>query len=238
MFDLSYINVAILAGGTGTRLKSVVKGRPKALAEVRNRPFLEYILGQLSSATFKKVVLCTGYLGDQIKKTFGGKYKAIKLFYSEEKTALGTAGCLKKALPFFDSNPILVMNGDSYCNVNFDDLWQFHKRKKANASMVITSVSNPSRFGTVQLGSNEEIIGFAEKKADKTKGYINAGIYMIDNALLNAIPEEKNMSIEKYIFPKWIGGGFYGYKYNNNFIDIGTPNSYAKAENFFEKLQL
>ncbi|TSC88522.1 MAG: nucleotidyl transferase [Microgenomates group bacterium Gr01-1014_7] len=238
MSNPSEICVAILAGGFGTRLQSTVKGNPKALAEVRKHPFLEYLLHQLDQANFKKIVLCTGYLSDQIEKTFGERYKNLRLYYSPEQLPLGTAGGLRKALPLLNSESILVMNGDSFCEVDFKKIWQFHLNKKSKASLVLSSVSDTSRFGTVKLGKNDNIIGFQEKKGGSEAGLINAGIYLINKTFIAEIPKDKEMSLEKNVFPNWIGKGFYGYKSNNNFIDIGIPENYAQAEQFFAKYQL
>lgn len=238
MSNLSKISVIILAGGFGTRLQSRIKGIPKVLAEVRKRPFLEYLLCQLDQANFKKIVLCTGHLGDQVEETFGGRYKNLHLSYSPEQMPLGTAGSLRKALPLLHSETVLVMNGDSFCDVNFEKFWQFHVRKKSKASLVLTSVYNTSRYGQVKLRRDDSIIGFQEKKGLSDKGFINAGIYLINKSLIGEIPQGKEISIEKDIFPDWIGKGFYGYKGSNNFIDIGTPESYAQAEQFFAKYQL
>ena len=112
------MKAVILAGGFGTRLKSVVSERPKALAPVRNRPFIVFLLDQLIAAKVESAVLCIGYLGGKIKNCLGDKYKSLHLEYSHESKPLGTAGALKLALPFFESNSILVLNGDSYFETN------------------------------------------------------------------------------------------------------------------------
>lgn len=236
--NLSQITVAILAGGPGTRLKSLIKGKPKVLAQVREHPFLEYLLHQLNRANFKKVVLCTGYLSDHVEKAFGRRYKNLRLYYSLEQIPLGTAGSLRKSFPLLNSETILVMNADSFCAVNFKKFWQFHLRKNSKASLVLTSVSDPSRFGKVKLGINDSITQFQEKKAGSGAGFVNAGIYLINKAFIAEFPQDKEISIEKDIFPNWIGKGFYGYKSNNKFIDIGTPENYARAEQFFAQYKI
>jgi D-glycero-alpha-D-manno-heptose 1-phosphate guanylyltransferase len=233
MSDLSKINVVILAGGLGTRLQSKILGKQKVLADVKKRPFLEYILEQLYRARFKKIVLCTGFLGEQVEKTFGKEYKKVKLLYSNEHVSLGTAGALRNALPLLKSDLILVMNGDSFCQIDFESFLQFHLNKKSEVSLVLSKVLNSDRFGRVELGKNYDIIQFKEKK-DSKEGYINAGIYLLNKNLIKDIPLDKNISLEKEVFPNWIGKGFYGYKGSKKFIDIGTPESYSKAEKFFK----
>lgn len=236
--NLSQITVAILAGGAGTRLQPIVKREPKVLAEVRKHPFLEYLFYQLNRANFRKAVLCTGYLSDHVEKAFGGRYKRLRLLYSPEQMPLGTAGGLRKALPLLSSENILVMNGDSFCEMDFEKFWQFHLSKNSKASLALTSVSDTSRYGKVKVGSDDSIIEFQEKKEGSGAGFVNAGIYLINKTFIAEIPEGKEISIEKDIFPNWIGKGFYGYRGNNNFIDIGMPEDYAQAEQFFVQYQL
>ncbi|MBI2599792.1 nucleotidyltransferase family protein [Candidatus Daviesbacteria bacterium] len=235
--NLSQITVAILAGGFGTRLQSKVAGKQKVLAEVRNYPFLEYLLQQLYKAGFRKIVLCTGYLSGQVEKTFGTKYKDMLLLYSAEEMPLGTAGSLRRALSLLDSETVLVMNGDSFCEIDFKKFWQFHLDKGAQASLALTSVSDTSRFGKVELGDDDRIVGFEEKKEGSGAGYINAGIYLINKELLAKLPENRKISIEQEVFPNWTDKKFYGYKGGNIFIDIGTPKTYEQAEQFFAKFK-
>lgn len=232
MSKYTEIDAVILCGGFGTRLASKVSGKPKVLAKVKNHPFLEYLLNQLNNANITKVILCTGFLGSQIKNAFGDNYKNIHILYSEEKIPLGTGGSLRNSLPLIKSEDVLVMNGDSFCDLDLKKFCLFHKNKKSNVSMSLTSVSDSSSFGKVILGNNNDIIEFQEKIKGSSKGIINAGIYLIKKSLISKIPKNKKMSLEKDIFPKWIGKGFYGYK-GGNFIDIGTPENYAKAEQFF-----
>lgn len=234
--NLSQITVAILAGGFGVRLQSKVKGKQKVLAEVGDHPFLEYLLHQLNLADFKNVIICTGYLGDQVEKVFGSNYKNLNLYYSSEQSPLGTGGSLRKALPLMDSETILVMNGDSFCEIDFKKFWLFHLNKKSKASLALTSVSDTNRYGKVKLGSDDIITQFQEKK--EGAGFVNAGIYLISKALIATIPEGKAISLEKDVFPTWIGKGFYGYKAGNNFIDIGTPEDYAQAGIFLKGTNL
>ena len=139
---LSNISVAILAGGFGTRLRSKMADKPKALAEIRRRPFLAYLLDQISSAGLKEVVICTGYLGEQVKLTFGNSYAGTNLTYSQELLPLGTAGALLLAMPFFKSDPILVMNGDSFCEVDLQTFYSWHKGQDAEASLLLVEVAD------------------------------------------------------------------------------------------------
>jgi histidinol-phosphate phosphatase family protein len=234
--ELSSVTVAVLAGGLGTRLRSAVADRPKVLAEIRARPFLSYLLDQLAAASCRSVVLCTGYLGEQIESTFGKNYGPLRIFYSREQEPLGTAGALRLATPHFDSDSVLVMNGDSFCDINLETFWDWHCARQAQASIALTQVAGSERFGSVKVDPNGKIIEFAEKKQTDGSTWINAGIYFLNRDVLRAIPEGANVSLEREVFPRWVGRGLYGYASSGLFLDIGTPEDFAAAGNFFANL--
>lgn len=230
--NLVETDAVILAGGLGTRLRSVVKDKPKALAQVRGKPFLTYQLDQLVDLKVKRVVLCIGYLGDLVKKTYGKKYKTLDIIYSQEKTLLGTAGALKLALPKIISQQVLVLNGDSYFKTDLKKFFNWHFKKNSKASILLTKLPDTSRFGKVKVSRNGKILSF-EEKGKVGQGYINAGVYLIQKSLINQIPKGKVVSLEKEIFPKWIDKDFFGYAGKGKFIDIGTPQSYQETDQFF-----
>jgi len=227
--DLSRITAAILAGGLGTRLKSVVADRPKVLAEVNGRPFLSYLLDQLLIAGIEQVVICTGHMAHHIEKEFGSSYGHLSLVYSEEKTPLGTAGALKNAEECIKSDFVLVMNGDSYCDVNISDFWSWHYVNRAAGSLLLVKVPEANRHGSIQTDVNNKIIEFKEKNEQNTEGWINAGIYMLKIELIKSIPKNRAVSIEREMFPLWIKEGLRGYRHTGVFIDIGIPEDLKKA---------
>jgi len=231
--ELTAVTAAILAGGLGSRLRPVVSGRPKALANIGERPFLTYLFDQLLAAGAREVVLCTGYLGDQIRMILGESYNTLRLNYSQESTPLGTAGALRLALPLLDSNPVLVMNGDSYCDVNIREFWFWHDGRHSNATLLLTKVFDTERFGQVKVDTDGKVTDFREKGSGQGSGWINAGIYLLNRDLLEEIPVNRAVSLEREIFPSWIGRGLCGFQSEARFIDIGTPEAYAKAQSFF-----
>lgn len=230
MRTLYTATAVILAGGMGTRLRSVVSDRPKSLAEIRGKPFISYIFEQLLAAGVRRAVICTGYLSERIEAEFGGEYRSLRLIYSREEKPLGTAGALRLALPLLHSESTLVMNGDTYCEANLNDFWQWHVSNKADATILLTHIEDTSRYGRVLVDENGLMRKFEEKSATDEPGWVSAGIYLIKPELIRTIPEKKNISIEKNTFPSWIGGKFYGYRSEAHFLDIGTPESYAAAE--------
>ncbi|MCC3571004.1 MAG: nucleotidyltransferase family protein [Microcoleus sp. PH2017_40_RAT_O_B] len=233
MADLGQCTAVILAGGLGTRLRSVVADRPKVMAEVRGQPFLTYLLEHLAQAGFKHTVLCTGYLGEQVKATFGDTYSSLHLQYSQEFSPLGTAGALRLALPLFQSEQVVAINGDSFCNANLRDFWTWYRdRKDAKGALLLTEVPDTKRYGRVQVDPSGQVLKFEEKGGTEGAGWINAGIYLLERRLLSTIPKSCAVSLETEMFPAWIGQGLYGYCSQGRFLDIGTPESYAIADNF------
>ncbi len=229
--NIADITAAILVGGLGTRLRPVVADGPKVLAVINRRPFLSYLLDKLINAGMERAVLCTGYLSHKIKSEFGMKYGPLSLYYSEEKTALGTAGALKHAEVFFKSDILLVMNGDSYCDVNLTDFWIWHCNRMPAGSIVLVKVPEANRYGSVQCDNDAKITMFEEKNHLSTEGWINAGIYLLNKKLIQAVPDKRFVSLEREMFPYWIAQeSLLGYHYNGMFIDIGVPSDLEKAK--------
>lgn len=231
--NLSDVTAAILAGGLGTRLREAVADRPKVLAEVGGRPFLTYLLDQLRNAGIRHTVLCTGYMGEKISETIGENYGDMRIDYSHETAPLGTGGALRPALPRIKSDTVLVMNGDSYCDIDPQDLLTWHSAKNASCTLVLVKMQDISRYGCVNFDSNCVVTSFSEKKPDKEGGWINAGIYCMSRELIAALPLNMNVSLEKDLFPTLIGKKFFAFPQEAKLIDIGTPSSYKEAETFF-----
>jgi NDP-sugar pyrophosphorylase family protein len=230
---LESATAVVLAGGLGTRLRSVVADRPKVLAEVRGKPFLAFLFDELDRLGLRHVVICSGYLGEQLVAAFGDTYRGLSLEYSLESAPLGTAGALRLALPYFRSETCLVMNGDSFCEADLGAFWDQHQFKNAAATILLTHVPDSSRYGKVALDEDGLVTKFEEKSAAGGPGWVNGGIYLLRTALLSAIAPGVAVSLERSSFPAWIGHGLYGAKLGGRFIDIGTPESYSSAQEFF-----
>lgn len=233
--DVSDVTAVILAGGLGTRLRSVIPERPKVLAEVRGRPFLEYVLDQMVSWNIKKVILCTGYLGEQIESHLHDSYKNLRLVYSKEPSPLGTGGALRRAWPLVQPAPLLVLNGDSYCDADLGSFWTWHICQGAEATLLLIEAFDTKQYGKVETNEKGQILRFEEKSRDGGRGWINAGIYACGSRFVQAIPDNYPISLERDIFPSLIGDRLYGYKSKGRFLDIGTPESYRLAKTFFSE---
>jgi NDP-sugar pyrophosphorylase family protein len=234
--SLAGTTAAILAGGKGTRLSGTVDDRPKVLAAVNGKPFLGYLLGQLKAAHIRRVVLCTGYMGDMIRESFGSEYDGMTLAYSHETVPMGTGGALRLAMPLLDSDPFLVMNGDSYCHADLETFFVWRREQNIPNAMVLTLLDDVARFGSVDMDGRNRITRFREKTQEISRGFINAGIYLLSRESIARIPADRPVSLEREIFPTLIEEGITGFQCRGRFIDIGTPESYHGAEAFFADL--
>jgi phosphoheptose isomerase len=230
------VPVIILAGGLGTRLRTVVNDRPKVLAPVAGRPFLSYLLEQVESAGFRQVVLGVGYLADQIEAEYGTRYGQLHIRYSVEQEALGTAGAIRLAATHCTGDLCLAMNGDSYINVDLNAFLEWHLAQGTPSSLLLTRVEDAGRYGTVAVTEDGQITAFMEKQGIAQPGWINAGIYLLSRAHLDSVPAGWPVSIERDCFPRWVGEGLGGYRQQAAFIDIGTPESFGAAAAFLAGL--
>lgn len=227
------MTAAVLAGGTGSRLRPVIDDRSKVMAPVYGVPFLTYLLEQISQSGIKKTVLCTGVFANSIASYFGSRYQDMAIEYSYEPEARGTAGALRGAMELFDQYPILVMNGDSFCDVDLAQFIQWHFQKGGTVTLTLARVEEGERFGAVQFDSNYRLTEFSEKGHTAGPVWVNAGMYLMERAVIESISRGEASSLETDIFPKLLAQGVYGYPIEGNFLDIGTPASYLGAEDYF-----
>jgi len=238
MNDLSHDTRAVLlVGGLGTRLRSVVPAAPKPLAPVGDRPFLELLVRQLRCQRIRRLVLCTGHLGHEIENELGdGRAWDVTIEYSREPHPLGTAGALKFGEPLLrEDSDFLVMNGDSFMEIDFQQLIRFHRKSGGIATMAVLRMKNEKRYGTVQLTADGRVSGFREKTSGDATGFVNAGIYVFNQKVFKHIPEGLG-SLESDIFPKLLDHGVYASEQHGVFIDIGTPEDYTRAQELCGRL--
>jgi len=230
------VKAVMLVGGLGTRLRSVVPSTPKVLASIGERSFLELLVRQLRAQGIHRFVMCTGYLAEQIESRFGdGRMWDVSIEYSREEMPLGTGGALKLAQRYLrDVGEFLVLNGDSFLEISLQDLMAFHRgHADAIATMAVLRVPNASRYGTVEVDTNNRVVGFVEKTGSETPGLVNGGIYVFNHYVLEHIPEGP-ASLEKDVFPRLLQSGVYAQQQHGTFIDIGTPADYARAQQLLQ----
>jgi D-glycero-alpha-D-manno-heptose-7-phosphate kinase len=220
----------ILVGGFGTKLREIVSDVPKPMAMIAGKPFLEHLLLLLKEQNITDIILAVHYMSDTIKSYFGnGMRWGIDITYSEEEIPLGTAGAIKKAEKYID-NTFLVLNGDSFSKISFNELIDFHKTKKSKFTMALTKVNSPSQYGTVVSYENDKIFEYENKTSDAMNpAYINSGIYVFEPIIFDYIEPNKNVSLEKDVFPKLMKEGIlYGFNYEGYFMDISRPETFLK----------
>jgi len=231
------IPAVLLVGGMGTRLRAVLPSTPKPLASVGKKSFLELLVRQLRSQGILHLVMCTGYLADQIEREFGnGDAWDVAIQYSQESHPLGTAGALKLAQPYLLNAPdFLVMNGDSFIEIDFSRLAQFHRARGGLATLAVRQVDNANRYGRVQVDGGDRVTAFLEKSGGDSPGLVNGGVYIFNRAVFGQIPDG-SASLEKDVFPRILGQNVYALEQDGMFIDIGTPADYARAQRLCDRL--
>ena len=234
---LADAKAVLLVGGLGTRLRTVVPSTPKALALVGNRPFLELLVRQLHGQGIRHVVMCTGYLADQIESEFvDGRDLGLTITYSKEPEPLGTAGALKFAQKHLEGvAEFFVMNGDSFLDVDLGQLVRFHRSHGGLATLATVPVEDAGRYGTVRIDGSGRVLEFCEKTSNNSPGLINAGVYVFDRSIFDHIPAGP-VSLEKDVFPKILDSGVYSAEQQGLFIDIGTPVDYVRAQQLLDRV--
>ena len=223
----------ILVGGEGTRLRPLTLGLPKAVVPVVNRPMMFYILDWLKLHGVKEAVLSACYKPDKLKKTIGNNYRGIKVSYTYEAEPLGTGGAVKRSEKFIKGTTV-VMNGDVLTDLDLSGMLRFHRLRKSRMTLALTPVENPSAYGVVETKKDGAIIRFLEKPSlDEVSGKeinINAGVYLVEPGVLGMLEPDRVCSLEREIFPRLTGAGFYGYIEKNIYwMDLGTAEKYMQT---------
>jgi len=227
------MNALLLAGGRGTRLRPLTDTMPKPMVPIMNVSLLERNILRLKSSGVKEFVISTCYRPTYICNRLGdGSKYGVKIHYVHENTPLGTAGAVKNAAKHF-TDTFIVLNSDIVSDINVTKLIEYHKSKKAVATIAVTYVDDPTQYGVIEYDENHYITSFKEKpkKHEVTSNYINAGLYVFEPDILDQIPSNQNVSIEKETFPLLLEKKFKMAVYHNQsyWIDIGTPEKYLKV---------
>ncbi|MBI5741898.1 MAG: NTP transferase domain-containing protein [Nitrospirae bacterium] len=222
-------DVLILCGGRGTRLETLVNDRPKPMAEINGRPFLDLLIGYAGSYGYSRFILCTGYKHDSIEEYYRGRNGSRKILLSRENEPSGTAGAIKIAERLIESGTFLVMNGDSFCKLNLKEFCGFHFGNSGLASIALAPARKDPDYGVVKTAADNRVVDFSEKAESGGDGFINAGVYLFDRGILDRIPADKQMSLEYELMPGIIEQGVYGFATDCEVIDIGTPERFRLA---------
>jgi len=226
----------VLAGGFGTRLNTVVPDRPKPMAEINGRPFLEYLFDFLASQGIDKIVLSVGYRSELIATHFGDRYHQLAISYAQETTPLGTGGGIKHALSMVSGERVFVVNGDTFFRIPLETMENTALRHNADILLALHPVSDPDRYGVVGMTEHGRINSFSEKQTGSGPARINGGIYLMKTFIFSGFDLPPEFSLEKDFLEKNTGRiRIYGISFEDDFIDIGIPETYRQASLFFQK---
>jgi mannose-1-phosphate guanylyltransferase len=225
------VDAVVLVGGEGTRLRPLTLERPKPVLPLLGRPLLEYVLERLAAAGVTRVIFGCGYLPDPIQACFGQRALGLELEYVVEPRPLGTAGGIRHAARGRVSGTFLALNGDILADAPLAELVASHRARGAAASIGLTPVSDPSRYGLVRMDDAGLVAGFLEKPepGEIDTDLINAGAYVLEPAVLDLIDDGRAVSIERETFPALVGAGLCALKQAGYWSDVGTPESYIAA---------
>jgi mannose-1-phosphate guanylyltransferase len=223
----------VLVGGEGTRLRPLTLTRPKPALPLVDRPFIRFIVDWLARHGVDEVVMACGFRADDLRSALGDEVLGeARIHYLEEEEALGTAGPVRLAADRgLLGERFMVLNGDLLTDLNLTALQATHAERNAVATLALYPVDDPSTYGLVRRGSDDEVLGFLEKpEPDQIDtDEISAGAYVLERAVVELIAPGRAVSIEREVFPRLVGQGLYGRRLEGYWMDIGTPERYLQA---------
>ncbi|UBM57914.1 HAD-IIIA family hydrolase [Marinilongibacter aquaticus] len=221
----------ILAGGKGTRLRSVVQDVPKPMAPISGKPFLHYQMKYLKGLGISRFVLSVGYKQELIREEIGLEFEGVPVVYAIEEEPLGTGGGLRHALQYCQTDTPLVCNGDTFFEINLSKLFYVHRTSEALLTFSVREIDNNGRFGGLQIEEDASVSGFVAKDV-LGKTFINAGTYVLHKGKFLASTEASRFSLEDDFLAKRVSqGNFVACAFRDSkFIDIGIPEDYEKAQ--------
>ena len=229
------IDVVVLAGGFGTRLAEILDGKPKLLAPIGGKPYLDLVLRWLVSFGARRIILALGHLAQEIEDYSNATAKGrLEIICAREPRPLGTAGALAFASVHIKSSLALVMNGDSFVDADLCKLIHRHNSFAGEATILCTEIANAGRYGSIKITEDGYVELFREKAEIRSSGIINAGVYVVGGHMVERVRKIEHGSLEKDVFQKLPVGALNTFSGNFKFLDIGTPEDYERAQNFFQ----
>jgi mannose-1-phosphate guanylyltransferase len=228
------MKAVILIGGEGTRLRPLTYLTPKPMLPLANRPFMENFISWLRYHGIKDIFFSAGYLSEKFKNYFGdGTRFGVRITFVEEKEPLDTCGGVKNVGKYLGDDSFFVFNGDILSSLNLTAMAAFHKEKKADITISLTPVDDPTSYGLVLTDEESRVLEFLEKpgKDAIVTNLINAGVYIIEPHIMELVPEGERYSFERELFPGVLSEGYrvFGYVSDCYWLDVGTPQKYLKA---------
>ncbi len=225
------MQAVILVGGEGTRLRPLTSTVPKPVVPLVDRPFISYMLEWLRRHGVDDVIMSCGFLATSVRNVLGdGSGLGIRLRFVEEPDPRGTAGALKFAESLLDER-FLMLNGDVLTDIDLGAQLAQHESSGATATLALVPVADPSNYGLVHLNEDRSVRDFVEKPSPDAidTNLISAGAYVLERSILDLVPPDRNVSIEREVWPRLIGDGLYGFPAESYWLDIGTPDRYLQG---------
>jgi mannose-1-phosphate guanylyltransferase len=225
------MQAVILVGGEGTRLRPLTSTVPKPVVPLVDRPFIAYMLEWLKRHGIEDVIMSCGFLATSVRNVLGdGSGLGIRLRFVEEPDPRGTAGALKYAEPMLDGR-FLMLNGDVLTDIDLSEQIAQHERTGAKATLALVGVADPSAYGLVHLNEDRSVRDFVEKPSPDSidTNLISAGAYVLEREVLDLVPPDRSVSIEREVWPQLVGDGLYGYPSQSYWLDIGSPERYLQG---------
>jgi mannose-1-phosphate guanylyltransferase len=223
----------VLVGGEGTRLRPLTDSIPKPALKLVDRPFLAYMVEWLAAHGVEEIVFACGFLPDVLREALGdGEHAGVRLKYVTEPERRGTAGAIRFAADALGERlgeRFLALNGDVLCDLDLSALLAAHEERGAQATLALHPVADSSAYGLVSTDAGGAVTAFVEKTGEAVPGEINAGAYVLERSLLELIPPEREVSIEREVFPRLVGAGLHALLLDGYWMDIGTPERYLQA---------
>lgn len=225
------MQAVILVGGEGTRLRPLTSRLPKPVVPLVDRPFIAYMLEWLRGHGVDDVIMSCGFLATQVREVLGdGSRYGVRLRFVEEPHPLGTGGALRYAGELLDER-FLMLNGDVLTDIDLTAQLAQHERTAARGTLALVPVEDPTAYGLVRLNEDNAVREFVEKPSPEQvdTNLISAGAYVLERSVLELIPPERNVSIEREVWPALVGNGLYGFPAAAYWLDIGTPERYLQG---------
>ncbi len=225
------MQAVILVGGEGTRLRPLTSTVPKPVVPLVDRPFISFMLDWLTRHGIDDVIMSCGFLATSVRNVLGdGSSLGIRLRFVEEPDPRGTAGALKFAEPMLDER-FLMLNGDVLTDIDLSAQIAQHESSGATATLALVPVADPSAYGLVHLNDDRSVHDFVEKPSPDAidTNLISAGAYVLERSILELVPPDRNVSIEREVWPRLIGAGLYGFPSESYWLDIGSPERYLQG---------
>jgi mannose-1-phosphate guanylyltransferase len=227
------VQAIVLVGGEGTRLRPLTDDVPKPALTLVDRPFLAYMIEWLAAHGVTEAVLACGFLPDVLREALGeGEHAGVRLTYVTEPDRRGTAGAIRfaaEALGDRLEDRFFALNGDVLTDLDLTALRRAHEEREARATIALHPVEDSAAYGLVSVDGGGWVTEFVEKTGEPVPGEINAGGYFLERSVLDLIPPEREVSIEREVFPRLVGDGLGAVRLDGYWMDIGTPERYLQA---------